>query len=56
MRELRADNWMMLCFGVSKELGIPITTLLAELPREVIVGYSAYFQILNEDMQKAMQR
>ena len=47
---------MMLVFGVSKELGIPITTLLAELPVEVIIGYSAYFQVLNEDQQKAMGR
>jgi hypothetical protein len=47
---------MMLCFGVSKELGIPITQLLAELPVEVIVGYSAYFHILNEDQAKAMGR
>jgi hypothetical protein len=47
---------MMLCFGVSKELGIPITTLLAELPPEVILGYSAYFSILNEQQAKAMGR
>lgn len=47
---------MMLCFGVSKELGVLVTTLLAELPPEVILGYSAYFMILNEDQQKAMGR
>jgi hypothetical protein len=46
----------MLCFGVSKELGIPITTLLAELPPEVILGYSAYFAIVNEQQAKAMGR
>jgi hypothetical protein len=44
----------MLCFGVSKELGMPITQLLAELPVDVIIGYSAYFQIINEQQRKAM--
>jgi hypothetical protein len=47
---------MMLCFGVSKELGMPITTLLAELPPEVIIGYSCYFGILNDEQAKAMGR
>jgi hypothetical protein len=47
---------MLLCFGIAKELGMSLTRLKAEMPNEEILGWSAYFMILNEDQQKAMGR
>jgi hypothetical protein len=45
---------MMLCFGVAKELGTPLTVLLATEPREVIIGWSCYFGIQNDEQEKRM--
>ena len=47
---------MMLCFGVAKELGYTVTKLLAEATREEILGWSCYFQILNEQQDAAMKK
>ena len=46
----------MLLFGVAKELGMTVTRLMAETTRDEILGWSAYFAILNEDQEKAMGR
>jgi len=43
---------MMLCFSVAKELGIPLTTLLATEPREVIIGWSVFFEIQADEIEK----
>jgi hypothetical protein len=42
----------MLCFAVAKELGMGLTTLLATEPREVILGWSAFFEIKHDDVKK----
>lgn len=47
---------MMLCFGVAKELGMTVSRLWQEATREEILGWSVYFQIINEEQQKAMDR
>ena len=44
---------MMLCFGVAKELGMPLTTLLATEPREVIIGWSVFFEIESDRIKDA---
>jgi hypothetical protein len=38
----------MLQFGVAKELGMSLT--------EELLGWSAYFQILNEDQAKELEK
>ena len=43
---------MMLQFGVAKELGMSLTELRATMTAEEVVGWSAYFSILNEDQEK----
>jgi hypothetical protein len=53
--ELEADDWMMLCFGIAKELGMSVSRLLAEVSYEEILGWSCYFSILNERQEKAMK-
>jgi hypothetical protein len=45
---------MLQCFAVSLELHMPITQLLAELPEQVIMGYAAYFAIVDRMRKKAM--
>ena len=53
-RELLKDNWMMLCFGVAKELGMTLTRLLSEATEEEILGWSCYFSILADRQEKQM--
>ena len=43
---------MMLQFGVAKELGMSLTELRATMTAEEIIGWSAYFQVINEDQEK----
>ena len=54
--ELQKDNFLMLCFGVAKELGYTVGKLMAEATREEILGWSAYFAIQNAEQEKAMER
>jgi hypothetical protein len=42
----------MLCFAVAKELGMGLTTLLATEPREVIIGWSVFFEIEHDEFEK----
>lgn len=42
----------MLCFAVAKQLGMGLTTLLATEPREVIIGWSVFFEIEHEEFKK----
>lgn len=44
----------MLQFGIAKELGLTLTEVCTTMTVEEILGWSAYFQILNEDQEKAM--
>ena len=55
-KEMRADNWTMLCFGVAKELGMTVRRLLEEATEEELILWSAYFGILNEDQDRALKK
>ncbi len=46
----------MLQFGVAKELGLTLTEVRTTMTAEELFGWSAYFQILNEDQQKEMEK
>tara|TARA_R100001082_G_C4334662_1_gene147270 strand:+ start:151 stop:303 length:153 start_codon:yes stop_codon:yes gene_type:complete len=45
----------MLQFGVAKELGKSLTEI-RNLTLNELLGWSAYFQILNEDQEEEMQK
>ena len=45
----------MLQFGIAKELGNSLTEVRL-MTMEEIVGWSALFQVLNEDQEKEMQQ
>lgn len=42
----------MLCFAVAEKLSMGLTTLLATEPREVILGWSAFFEIQHDEVKK----
>ena len=46
----------MLHFGVAKELGLSLGQVRSMMTAEELLGWSAYFQILNEDQQKEMDK
>ena len=46
----------MLQFGVAKELGLSLGQVRSTMTAEELLGWSAYFQILNEDQQKEMDK
>lgn len=46
----------MLQFGVAKELGLSLTEVRTTMTAEELLGWSAYFQILNEEQEKAMKK
>jgi len=52
---LRKDNLLMLQFGIAKELGKSLAEI-RQMTLEEILGWSAYFQVLNEDQEKEMQK
>tara|TARA_R100000353_G_C6494980_1_gene192671 strand:+ start:499 stop:651 length:153 start_codon:yes stop_codon:yes gene_type:complete len=45
----------MLQFGVAKELGKSLSEV-RQLTMNELLGWSAYFQILNEDQEEEMQK
>ena len=45
----------MLQFGIAKELGKSLAEV-RQLTMEEIIGWRAYFQVLNEDQEKEMQK
>ncbi len=45
----------MLQFAVAKELGKSLSEI-RQLTMNELLGWSAYFQILNEDQEKEMQK
>ena len=53
--ELRKDNLMMLQFGIAKELGMSLAEV-RQMTLEEVIGWSAYFQVLNEDQEKEMEK
>jgi hypothetical protein len=46
----------MLQFGVAKELGMSLSQVRSTMTPEELVGWSAYFSVLNEDQEKAMEK
>ena len=46
---------MMLQFGIAKELGMSLVQI-KQMTLEEILGWSAYFQVLNEDQEKEMEK
>ena len=46
---------MMLQFGVAKELGKSLTEV-RNMTIEELVGWSAYFQIINEEHEKEFEK
>ena len=42
-KELQADGFMMLAFGVAKELRITLSTLFETMTFDELLGWSAYF-------------
>jgi hypothetical protein len=55
-RELKSDSWLMLSFGVAKELGMTVQQLHANITLEELMGWSAYFSIINKQQEEAMER
>ncbi|BCV03640.1 MAG: hypothetical protein CM15mV70_540 [Caudoviricetes sp.] len=49
------DNWMMLKFGVAKELGKTLHEI-GEMTEQELIGWSAYFQVLNEEQEKEFEK
>ena len=45
----------MLQFGIAKELGMSLSEV-RKMTLEEVLGWSAYFQVLNEDQEKEMQK
>jgi hypothetical protein len=46
----------MLQFGVAKELGMSLSEVRTTMTAEELIGWSAYFKILNEDQEKELQK
>lgn len=46
----------MLQFGVAKELGMSLSEVRTTMTAEELLGWSAYFQILNEDQEAQMEK
>ena len=45
----------MLQFGIAKELGMSLVQI-KQMTLEEILGWSAYFQLLNEDQEKEINK
>jgi hypothetical protein len=46
----------MLSFGVARELGKTVQQLHANITLEELMGWSAYFSIINKQQEEAMER
>jgi|TARA_B100000035_G_scaffold61396_1_gene49502 hypothetical protein len=46
----------MLQFGVAKELGMSLSEVRSTMTPEELLGWSAYFHVINEDQEKAMEK
>ena len=46
----------MLSFGLAKELGMTVQQLHEDITVEELIGWSAYFSIINKEQEKAMKR
>lgn len=52
---MRKDNLMLLQFGIAKEIGMPLSEV-RKMTLEEILGWSAYFQVLNEDQDRELKK
>ena len=55
-KEIEEDGWMMLSFGVAKELGMTVQQLHQNITPEELMGWSAYFGIINRRQDQAMKK
>jgi len=46
---------MMLQFGIAKELGKTLSEI-RNMTMEEIIGWSAYFEVINEEQEKAFEK
>ena len=46
----------MLQFGIAKELGMSLSEVRATMTPEELLGWSAYFNVINEEQQKEMDK
>ncbi len=46
----------MLQFGVAKELGMSLSEVRATMTPEELLGWSAYFSVINDEQQKEMDK
>ena len=46
----------MLQFGVAKELGMSLTEVRTTMTPEELIGWSAYFKVINDEQQKEMDK
>tara|TARA_Y100001970_G_C14248227_1_gene869832 strand:+ start:2296 stop:2451 length:156 start_codon:yes stop_codon:yes gene_type:complete len=47
---------MMLSFGVAKELGMTVQQLYQNVTLNELLGWSAYFSIINQEQEDAMKK
>tara|TARA_R100001082_G_scaffold29945_2_gene15044 strand:+ start:111 stop:266 length:156 start_codon:yes stop_codon:yes gene_type:complete len=47
---------MMLSFGVAKELGMTVQQLYQNITLNELLGWSAYFSIINQEQEDAMKK
>ena len=55
-KEIEKDNWLMLSFGVAKELGYTLQATPRESLLEELMGWSCYFGIINRRQEAAMKK
>ena len=53
---MEKDDWLMLSFGVAKELGMTVQQLHANITLEELMGWSCYFGIINRRQEAAMKK
>lgn len=46
----------MLQFGIAKELGMSLSELRSTMTAEEVLGWSAYFKVVNEDQEADMRK
>jgi len=46
----------MLQFGVAKDLGMTLSQVRAAMTPEELLGWSAYFKVINDEQQKEMDK
>ena len=53
---MKADNWLLLQFGVAKELGLTLSQLRTTMTPEELISWSCYFQIQNDEQEAALEK